>query len=151
MKRILTTTAAATIALAGVAFADGHLAQLETKLSGYQVEADLSTLSENEIAQLELALNGSTESPARTKGRIMRILDKAGEDKIMASETSGRMVIDISMTSLRAQVAERVEQWNVDCDVYALSDNQVAELYVGVTSSMTDADAINKAKAACQT
>ncbi len=147
MKRILTTTALL-MTLGTASFAAGH-AQVQADLDARGIEADASALSENELARLEVVLNGSFSSPAAQKGRIMTILEGADAMKVMPGD-GGRVMVDLSMNSLRTQVDNRLSAWNVDCDVYALSDAQVTEAYLAINSSMSDTEAQNAAIAACQ-
>lgn len=125
----------------------GGNAMIQAELDKMGIEADTSTLTGAQLAQLEFLLNGSTTSPAAKQGRIELILE--GDNATKVSSANGRVMVDMSMNSLRNQVSNTLESSGVQCDVYALSDDAVAEIYLAVTSSMSSGDAIDAAKAAC--
>ncbi|PTX56958.1 hypothetical protein C8N43_1623 [Litoreibacter ponti] len=125
----------------------GDTSMLQAQLDQMGIAADASTLTGAQVAQLELILNGSNASPAAKQGRVELIFE--GDNAISLSSNNGRMAVDMSMNSLRNQVSNTLEGSGVDCDVYALSDEQVTQLYVAVTSSMSSGDAIQAARSAC--
>jgi len=112
------------------------------------ITADVSQLSTSELARLEVVLNGGFDSPAAKKGRIETLLEGA-DAMTMEQGDDGRVAVTFSMNSLRTQVDNSLSTSGVECDVYALPDEKVTELYFAINSSMTTGEAIESAKAAC--
>lgn len=146
MKRLMTATAIATI-FSTAAFASTEMDvrdRVEQQVELVTGGVALVALPEPELRALNVRLN-STESSAEASSIIDALI---AEGKIFVTETEVNMDMDMDSmdmdgNSLRAQVDNMLTTRGYDVDVSELDDDQVAGLYVVLTSgSETDASKV---------
>lgn len=154
MKTLLMSTAAA-LTLATGAFAQSGDDQLRLavadQLDGYDINVDVSSLSDEQIA--EIYAIGQSEDDAGERAQVMAVLGDAGyqqmelgEEMIFISNTTAGMenavenaTEGMTANSLRDQVDIKLGEYGFDdVDAATLTDDQVAKLYTVVQNSDTE-------------
>ncbi|MEO1454980.1 MAG: hypothetical protein AAFV31_14285 [Pseudomonadota bacterium] len=134
MKRMLFTTAAAAALAATSAFADSQLReQLANELSASSMMIDVSQLTDEQVAELYAATT-STDDHGERRNKVAAVL--AGSDYAMM--TMGTRTVFVPISSLENQVELGVASYGFEVDADTLEQEELAELYVAITSEDRD-------------
>lgn len=130
MKKLLLTSAFV-IATAGGALAGGHSQQammVDNLLSTYAMNVDVSSLTEDQVAELYLALT-STDDRAEAQQKVEAVLN----DGNVAYEMEDDIVITVNTprSTLRAAVQAKATELGIeDVPLRTLTDEQLTQLYL---------------------
>lgn len=130
MKRILlATTAAAFVSTA--AFADTQLrTALENEFQALQMNIDFDSLSDAQMSELFLIAT-STDTHGEKSNKIQTFL----EDTDYLPMVIGAETVFMPRNSIREQVSNDLPTYGYsDADISELSDAEIAELYISLTS-----------------
>ena len=141
MKRLLITTTAAAIALSTAAFAesDSQLRMsVESELDAHNFNVDVSTLSDEQVAEVYAITQSDDDSGERIK--LMSVLGDAGYQHMELGEEMifVKLPEDMPMppaNDLRAEVGLKLDEYGIKADASELSDDQVAKIFAIVQNS----------------
>ena len=132
MKRFLTTTALV-LATAGGAAADSDTQQLRNQVTTYfetsSMNVDVATMTDEQISELFLAINGN-EAAGERDAAVRAVLN----DWNVVYDNAEGVEIDTPNSQLRTQVGNYFDQNGISVDVGTLTDAEVSEVYLAMTS-----------------
>ncbi|SFP05294.1 hypothetical protein [Tranquillimonas alkanivorans] len=143
MKKLMIATAIATMTTTGAFAQEEQLDELvDVELGEIGMDnVDVSALPDAAVAELHLYLTSDTqESESITQNRVRSVLEDYGvrlrTGEVYVVDPATTVAIEVPANQLRARVANRLDvTYEEDVDVSTLTDDQVAELYLILTST----------------
>ena len=131
MKRLFLASAAALALTASSAIADDQLrTQLQNELDSSSIMIDVSQLSDEQVSELHFATT-STDDHGERKNKVEAVLLDAGYMTMNMGDATMFVPADI----IKVEVQEGMAQYGYELDVSALSNPEIAELYMALNKA----------------
>ncbi|RVV98551.1 hypothetical protein EKE94_06445 [Mesobaculum littorinae] len=154
MKKFMIATALVAATSTGAAFAqenDGQLRELvSTELETMELGVDVDALPNSAVSQLHLILT-SDMSESQQNNRVRGVLEDYGmnfSNGMMYEDDGSTIAVTVPSNQLRARVANELAFYEAgaEADVATMSNEQVSELYLILTSTMDSSEKENRVR-----